>query len=291
MKATATTFLMLCLLIAINTLGQQQILNSGFESWTSNIPDQYACILGTDTSSNPTVIKSTDAHSGQYAARLQNQLVFGSFVQQSFMFYGSWKDIGGGSSIGVGTPFQSRPLRMKVWYKYNKTSLDSGNIYIYLSKWTGTMSQLIGTADLYIPSSVLSYTQATLNINYFSSATPDSIQVSFAATNRYNDVSAGTWLIVDDITLEYFPAAVTPLSRNLISLYPNPCTDKVHLAFQHSDEYEISITDMTGKTVLTKTVKGATAEMDMSGLTAGIYFMKLVTVNNAEQDVFRFSKQ
>jgi hypothetical protein len=60
-------------------------------------------------------------------------------------------------------------------------------------------------------------------------------------------------------------------------MYPNPASDQINLAFSDDQIREISISDASGKILISNQISGLTYQMDISGLPAGIYF---IAVNN-----------
>jgi len=65
--------------------------------------------------------------------------------------------------------------------------------------------------------------------------------------------------------------------NNYFSMYPNPASDQINLAFSDDQIREISISDASGKILISNQISGLTYQMDISGLPAGIYF---IAVNN-----------
>jgi hypothetical protein len=63
-----------------------------------------------------------------------------------------------------------------------------------------------------------------------------------------------------------------------ITIYPNPCIDKIYIAQTNTNEIEVILLDIIGKQV-GKTIKSKsqTTEIDVSGLKAGIYFLDVKT--------------
>lgn len=70
-----------------------------------------------------------------------------------------------------------------------------------------------------------------------------------------------------------------------LTLYPNPVSDKIYLSGVDS-KGEISITDMTGKTIM---VQQASATCNVAGLQPGIYFLHYTTEGGSS--VAKFVKQ
>jgi len=65
---------------------------------------------------------------------------------------------------------------------------------------------------------------------------------------------------------------------NLISIYPNPFTEKAIITFDNpkNEKYRLLITDVTGKVVMEiNEIDGNTVEIDGSNLSAGVYVYEL----------------
>lgn len=63
--------------------------------------------------------------------------------------------------------------------------------------------------------------------------------------------------------------------ENLLSIYPNPCTDKLNIAFESSKPLQLNIYTMMGQQVMSTMFTGG--NIDVSRLDAGIYFIELIT--------------
>jgi hypothetical protein len=75
------------------------------------------------------------------------------------------------------------------------------------------------------------------------------------------------------------------------SLFPNPAREMLHISFpENKERFTASITDVTGKTLLTKTFKGrSTHHLNLEALPQGIYFLQLQT--EAGSTIKRIVKQ
>ncbi len=66
--------------------------------------------------------------------------------------------------------------------------------------------------------------------------------------------------------------------NNFIIVYPNPAIDKIYIEHTNNDEMEINLLDIVGKQVGEETKsENPTTEIDVSGLSEGVYFMKVST--------------
>jgi photosystem II stability/assembly factor-like uncharacterized protein len=58
-------------------------------------------------------------------------------------------------------------------------------------------------------------------------------------------------------------------------VYPNPATSIVSISVSDVDSYNLSVTDLTGKIVMTKSLNGMENTLDISALATGAYFFNL----------------
>jgi hypothetical protein len=56
-------------------------------------------------------------------------------------------------------------------------------------------------------------------------------------------------------------------------VYPNPASDRLYIQIDHPEDYPVTMTDLSGKTVL-HTFLDHTATLDISGLEKGIYLVQ-----------------
>ena len=65
-------------------------------------------------------------------------------------------------------------------------------------------------------------------------------------------------------------------------VYPNPATSTVTISASNVDSYNLSVTDLTGKIVMTKSLNGIENTLDISTLSTGAYFFNLSSDNKKE---------
>ncbi len=82
-----------------------------------------------------------------------------------------------------------------------------------------------------------------------------------------------------------------------VSIYPNPAKNivTVKIALANSDNIKLAVTDMSGKTIFTKSVLAGNGEtivqVDASRLSPGSYFIKVISGNGKENVVKKFVKE
>jgi aminopeptidase YwaD len=57
-----------------------------------------------------------------------------------------------------------------------------------------------------------------------------------------------------------------------MSIYPNPVRSEIHIGLSSADKYQITVTDLQGKTLLQKNNQSM---IDLSGLENGIYLLTI----------------
>ncbi len=72
-----------------------------------------------------------------------------------------------------------------------------------------------------------------------------------------------------------FPVGIdeTKITDNQLSIYPNPANQILHITTPIVN-FQLSIVNLTGQTLLTTKLKNGEAQVDVSHLDNGIYFLK-----------------
>ncbi len=156
----------------------------------------------------------------------------------------------------------------KTWQtRYNKAGADLSTVGTSNSSFT--------------PSSQSQWEEISVNLSSF--ATQDNVLIKFEATS-----DQGNNLYIDDINLTGPVGIEESISENGFSVFPNPSDNTVfvNLNLNNDEVVELSVNDITGKTVRTiinsKLNKGAhTLVINKNELNAsGIYFLNLKTTNS-----------
>lgn len=69
---------------------------------------------------------------------------------------------------------------------------------------------------------------------------------------------------------------INDLTQNSISIFPIPANNQINITADQSSTYAISMYDMIGNTVLSKSLSGKNMTLDISGIEKGIYILHLV---------------
>ncbi|MCB2221448.1 MAG: T9SS type A sorting domain-containing protein [Bacteroidetes bacterium] len=186
------------LLILITVLKAQSISNAGFEDWTYHSyfeePDMftttnpYLVLAG----EQPNVTKTSDAHSGNYALRLEttntpDEPIFGA------AFIGQVSD----TSFAGGIPFTQRPDSVSGYAKYNLQIGDTAFMAVLFKKFGAPL----GICSLAFVGSQNTYQYFSAPVNWFVPiVSPDSLVAGFISSSFENIPIAGSTIIFDDIS-------------------------------------------------------------------------------------------
>lgn len=118
-----------------------------------------------------------------------------------------------------------------------------------------------------------------INVNLTTYKNLPSIEVGFESSVKEEYANgAGTANIIDNITVtRSAPTGLKNyLDESLLSVFPNPSKGIFTLDTTHPD-FELEITDLTGKTLLQKNVKGQHYQADLNHFAKGVYLLKVVS--------------
>lgn len=264
-----------------------QLPNNDFEVWEEvsyEEPDGWlsANMYSVDPT-QPSVTKTTDCQNGNYAVKITNVEIFGG----GYMGFLTNGNVGDDGPFG-GMPVFNNPDKIKFYYKYIPNGPDTAIFFTQLFKWDNSLniSVSVETKQIKLPPTP-NYTFYEVSFDYNLTPSADTMNISFASGNLLepgNYIGKGSSLYVDNITVTYKSSSVEDyLFGSAINVYPNPCSDKLRIDIRDLflGNVCVTITDQTGKTVLTKNfqvdVGGQTEEIDISGLNAGNYVVSILS--------------
>jgi hypothetical protein len=283
------------LLISLNAFGQ--IPNAGFETWISagsfeDAQDWTSYNQYTQFASITTVSKTTDAHSGTYAALAETKSFFNTItgIQDTvpgIMVTGT--DI---LSSGNGFPFALRPDSLSAWYKYSPAGSDFAGIGVILSKWNSSNGSrdYIASGEISIFSAAASYTYGSAPLTYFMPDVPDTAFVYLSSSNG-SIFFPGSVLTVDDISF------VTPVGTEEISgmnsfnvtAYPNPASGNINIKLLSPGAVIISIYDITGRIIYSADSHGnSSVNIDLNYWNSGFYSYIISTKDGSKKAKGKF---
>lgn len=278
------------------------LTNGGLETWidqtTYEEPQGWGTlnIYSSIVSGFPvTVEKTTDKHSGTYAAKLTTVVsptpLAPNFPTDSVpgLLFGN-DVLGQGGKFGI--PYTDRPDTVSFWYKYLPAGVDSGVVLIQLTKTVGNTKTIVGQATGFFNVAIPTYTQQNIGMFYpnANTDTPDTLSIIFASSGYALKLLSptfasiplalpkpGSTLFLDDFSLLF---NATGLNENngkkvSINLYPNPANNELTIActgHQFGDRtLDLDFFDMTGRKVSTTKLGSAIERIDVSTMASGVY--------------------
>jgi len=292
---------LLYLIIAIGTCfsASAQLQNLDFENWDapittndlSNKPTNWSVTNGLQVNEDFNFMHppSTNAQQNNYGLQLS-------------VWYNHTKD----AAIQKAA-ISTRPAALSGWYQYKENLIwrntsstiqkDTAMISVHLTKYNSLTnnSDIIGKGILEIGDSTNVYTNFLLEIDYISTATPDSITVILdpSLVNRYPNRGYNidgdgrtSYFLIDNLSLLNNLAGIDDIdNKKQLKLYPNPTKDFI---FIDDIEGYITIWDASGRKV--KTFDNVTSgKIDVSNLNAGTYLLQII--NDKNRYYSKFIKQ
>jgi hypothetical protein len=276
-----------CCLAAYFVLpAQSQIPNGDFESWTAGTGGQFE-----EPSSNwwtslnalkllgapATVVKTTDAHSGTYAAKMSSAQ-WNTLLLPGLLVCGDF-DATASTFLVTGQPFTDRPAVLNGWFKYFPANNDSAGIAALLTRWNAAAGRrdTLAIAAIVLYDTVANYTAYNLPFVYSSlTLAPDSIILALVSSQGGSQFigQVGSTLYADDLGFDYI-AMATDAQTPIGFLSPNPVSNgQLHITLT-SGQAQLRISDVLGRTRLTQALRGRTHELALADLEPGMYFVEL----------------
>lgn len=267
-------------------IGQNQIPDGDFESWTPQGIGLYEePSSGWWSTLNPlralggpvSVEKSTDAHSGTYSALLTTGQ-FGSLLVPGLLISAQFDILNAPNYFDQGRPYTDRPQTFTGWYKYTPANGDTAAIGMQVTRWNTATNKrdTVGEAGILIVNTVTNWTQFSIPVFYYNSDTPDTLLVvaSSSANGSVGGGQVGSVLAIDDFDLSGTATAA-----------PNPL-QALQLAFvQTATEWQLDagnergkleVVDLSGKVLKTAVVHPGQNNISHSELPNGIFLLRFV---------------
>jgi len=273
------------LLFAAFSGSAQGISNTGFENWsiqqsyvTDTVPNNWSGLYCN------TVLPTTDAFEGSYAAKITGYLMCG--IAQGTMINGQMPS--SLQYIRGGTPFTGKPSSVSAYYKMtNAQTGDSAEAIVILKKYNFTLMRpdTIAFGYLALPPAN-NYTLFTVNlVDMQPNVQPDSIVIVFNSSKHYLiDWTTGVLpsLYIDKLKM---PEAVTSVQEmenagvNVLA-FPNPYHSSFQLQIDAGnialEELSLQLFDAAGREVLRfGQLRENVVTIERDALPAGNYVYRL----------------
>ena len=280
-------------LLIINGTLSQQLENSGFEQWENvgtgeEEPLSWSSTKTSDNSSlnglAPQVIsRSTDAHTGSYAAKLVNKNVpFVNIVANGILTNGIvhtttnpqdsyvYTDV---NSSDHSQPFTSFPDSIVGWYKYAPQGNDVGNIQVLIHGSYGQLPIDASTSSIALAefdfSANSNWTRFSTPFIYYPTINNPAYILCNISAGDSTQAVANSELKIDDLELIYNTTKITDESTNSINVtYLND-----HLQFSNVvNEKNYAIYNLQGQLMNIGKIDRYNRNVSIT-LESGIYFI------------------
>lgn len=210
--------------IKVNTNGNDQLPNMDLEVWQDfgryespapigiwATPNKVSDLLVFLDPPPVTVSKTTDAVSGQFAAKIETIQPEDFFLMAGTLATGIFEpDLENPvKSLRQGVPFTSRPKAFSGYYKYLPVAEDSCKLYALLSKWDHSAQKRDTVAYAGLPPLAnypSEYTKFTFDFDYYMQGIDPDTLIMIMVSSAEGDAfigGVGSTLYVDELRLIY----------------------------------------------------------------------------------------
>lgn len=269
--------------------------NGDFEDWiefTSEEPGSWqSSNLFTMPVSDLSVIKSTNSHTGNYAAKIESHLTnFDDtlgFITNGYL---------GDEATEGGMPVDDIPEMLSGYYKYFPVGPDSATAGMTLYKYNTNTGQtmILDSAFIKLPAAN-EYTYFEIPVDYYSVPEPDTLNIVFGSGNfddKNSYIGLGSTLYLDDLEITYKPHLVSVDDQSadeVPAVYPNPVSETLFFETFRELQREVSlkIFDINGHLVAEGVRQGMNKmSIQVDHLISGMYFYHLTLSSGEHQGKF-----
>ncbi len=279
--------------IVVNAqLNYDEIGTSNLDSWMGTL-NSLASLPFTMGGPGPvTVFKSTDKHSGTYAAKAVSAnfpLGVSTIFIPGMIGTAVMETAGVRALLGKPCP-DCKPLHFKGYYKFQPVNNDSCAMVLLLSKWNTSAKKrdTIGFGKMVQHAAVTEYTQFDVPITYTGTAKIDTMTLLVVSSAGFNVINfmgsigqVGNTMYVDDLSLDY-PAGIQQIlgQEVAVNLYPNPSSGVMNVEL--SKEVKNGTFDVytaAGKIAGSYRVSQLKNTILLDNLASGVYYYRLMDGN------------
>ncbi|AMJ66632.1 T9SS type A sorting domain-containing protein [Hymenobacter sp. PAMC 26628] len=302
MKKLLRTGLAVGLLFAAGAPARAQaVANGGFETWAARsgtdaptgwlTVDDVIAALSPVRLATGTFTKTTDVHGGAYALRLETKATLFGVVPGGVVL---------GTKLGpltaaapAGLPFTGRPTALQFYYKLTgaqpPVATNGAFAEVSLTRTVNGQSVVVAVGAQTFSAVTPAYTLAQVPLVYASSATPDSVHISFGSglidvsTGAPTGGTAGTVFQIDDVAFAGTATATRDAAlAAALTVAPNPSPGGRYVLRAPAAllAAPLAVVDATGRTVRREEPPAAgtaTRTLDLAGLAGGVYTLQLFT--------------
>lgn len=247
-----------------------QIPNPSFENWTGPQPDGWRAYWNSPFSPYTFETISTNTHNGSKAVK-SDIVLTGPIYNPSGLYSGS-------EATGFYFPIMSKPTKLKGWYILQTNGLDTFTVNVTMKY----QSTVIGQGEFTSNVTNLTYAEFITNINYSSSATPDSMKIVITFNHRKSGSGhEGSYFIVDDLSLSQTSGLDENQHTPFVQISPNPATSSIEIKTSNAEQIQsFQFINSFGEVLKTIQSTDLTEPIDISNFANGVYFYRLFTTDN-----------
>ncbi|HEY8401228.1 MAG TPA: hypothetical protein VIK89_08205 [Cytophagaceae bacterium] len=293
--------------LSVSLTGFAQLSNGDFEAW-SNLglfeePDGFvtsntiylALDILSDTSYGTSVLKSSNAQSGDFSLRIKNVVgMYNSLPADTLPGFVVTGEIDG-DEIRAGFPVSNRPLILSGYYQFIQggvaPDLDTAAILVGLSRYNELTqtTDSVGGGFLLIYESADFFTPFSVDIVYVDDVVvPDTAYVLIASSIA-EKVFPKTELAVDAIGLNGITLIGEPVPLSSPKLFPHPVQGEAIISNIPDWVKVVRVRDSFGREVYKEQIHSKEHRLNLTMLTPGLYFYHLENEKADKMLINKFS--
>ena len=177
--------------------------------------------------------------------------------------------------LSKGVPCDSTPQAVSAWVKYLPQEGGDQMAMFAMTKRNGALVDY--NFQLFCPNDPARYEHIGIQFNN-PGALCDSILVLLVSATQMQSTSV---LYVDDVALHYDGTGIDSHNDFPGKVWPNPATDRLYIHPYNDMNYEWTLTDMTGKTLMSGEADGETS-ISTRNCAPGMYLLRLSSNGTSE---------
>ena len=233
---------------------------------------------------NYSATKTADAYDGNWALLLKNVAISANDTI-GYITNG----IFGNNGPQGGMPISQNPNLVTGYYKYLPVGTDTAFALAMITRYdTAHDSTITLETELIKLPPVNTYTQFSIPFVYNSFPYADTLNLTFAAGNFFNNTErVGSQLFLDKLEMFYVPLKVNEsyMKSNSVNVFPNPGKGLyfVNLSLEKSQLVNIELYNENGQNIYSEKMNytvNSTNTLDLSSYAKGVYYLKITSDNN-----------
>ena len=268
-----------------------QIINPGFESWTTNAPDGWFQLnvisdYGDITDENgATILPAQQITTGSTEGTSYIKLTSFNLNASTAIIY---PDGEYGSKIHQQFYSTDRYVHFKMDINYDIKPGDVGFIVIQANDINDNFA---GTGVMELTGSQSNLSTITIPMMYTGTVTSYYIAVCSSkkgfVDNATEPIIPGSWIGVDNIVVGNIVGVAKEELKTKVNVSPNPATNIVHFKIDGLENGTITINSIIGQKVINTSFSNGIKQIDVSKLNNGVY---IYAIRNANGEIVKTNK-